>query len=53
MPCGDNKAIAEYCGKVILAKMREAREYADKLETITAEEYWPFPTYSDLLLGVR
>ena len=53
MPCGDNKATAEYCGDVILRKMREAREYADKLEAITAKEYWPFPTYSDLLFGVR
>ena len=26
---------------------------ADEAETQTAEKYWPFPTYGDLLFGVR
>ncbi|MBR5539106.1 MAG: glutamine synthetase III [Clostridia bacterium] len=53
MPTGNNKETADYCGEVIVPKMREAREYADKLETITSAECWPFPTYSDILFGVR
>ena len=53
MPSGTNEEKANYCSKDILKKMREARDYADKLETITSSEYWPFPTYSDLLFGVR
>lgn len=37
----------------ILAKMSELRAVADEAETITAESYWPFPTYGELLFGVR
>ena len=33
--------------------MDDVREPADKLEVITAKKYWPFPTYGDLLFGVR
>jgi glutamine synthetase len=32
--------------------MAAAREIADRLETLTASEYWPFPVYSDLLFSV-
>ena len=37
----------------ILPKMRELREVCDEAETLTAESYWPFPNYGELLLGVR
>ena len=37
----------------ILPKMRELREVCDEAETLTAESYWPFPNYGDLLFGVR
>ena len=33
----------------LLEKMTALRVPADEAETLTAEEYWPFPTYSDLL----
>ena len=32
--------------------LAKAREAADKLETMTASDYWPFPVYSDLLFSV-
>ena len=38
---------------VILQKMAELRVVCDEAETLTAEKYWPFPTYSDLLFGVK
>ena len=38
---------------VILQKMAELRVVCDEGETVTAEKYWPFPTYGDLLFGVR
>lgn len=38
---------------VLLGKMSELRLVCDEAETITAKKYWPFPTYSDLLFGVR
>lgn len=37
----------------VLPKMDELRSLADKAETVTAEEYWPFPTYADLLFSVN
>ncbi len=36
----------------ILTKMSELRAVADEAESITAEDYWPFPNYGDLLFGV-
>ena len=41
-----------YCHDVIIADMTEARAIADRLESLTAREYWPFPVYSDLLFSV-
>lgn len=37
----------------VLVKMDELRIPCDEAETITAKKYWPFPTYGDLLFGVR
>ena len=36
-----------------LMKMAELRVVCDEAETVTAEKYWPFPTYERLLFGVR
>ena len=38
---------------VLLAKMDELRVACDEAETMTAKQYWPFPTYGDLLFGVK
>ena len=38
---------------VVLQKMAELRVVCDEAETYTAAKYWPFPTYGDLLFGVR
>ena len=38
---------------VILQKMAELRVVCDEAETVTAEKYWPFPTYDKLLFGVK
>jgi glutamine synthetase len=48
----DSKKAMEYCHAHIIPGMAKAREAADKLETLTASEYWPFPVYSDLLFSV-
>ena len=37
----------------VLAKMAQLRAVADEAETMTAQKYWPFPTYGDLLFGVK
>ena len=38
---------------VILGKMDSLRAVCDEAEAITAKEFWPFPTYSDLLFSVK
>lgn len=37
----------------VLVKMDELRSACDEAETVTAKKYWPFPTYGDLLFGVK
>ena len=37
----------------ILGLMGELRLACDESETLTAKKYWPFPTYADLLFGVK
>ena len=37
----------------VLPKMEALRVPCDAAEACTAAEYWPFPTYSDLLFGVK
>ena len=38
---------------VIIPKMEALRAPCDEAETLTADKYWPFPTYGDLLFGVK
>ena len=33
--------------------MSELRVPCDEAERLTAKSYWPFPTYADLLFGVK
>ena len=35
-----------------LRRMEEARQSIDRLESLTAAEYWPYPTYADILFSV-
>ena len=41
-----------YCHDKMIPAMSAARTIADKLELITAAEYWPMPVYSELLFSV-
>ena len=43
---------AAYERNVIIPAMDAVRLVADDLETIVGKEYWPFPTYDDLLFNV-
>ena len=40
------------CCRTVIPAMLNLRCTADQLETLVAEEYWPFPTYGELLFGV-
>ena len=46
-------ALATYFRDIVFAIMNAMREDADYLEANTAKSYWPYPTYSDLLFGVK
>ena len=37
----------------VIGRMAALRTVADEAETLTAGKYWPFPTYGELLFGVR
>ena len=37
----------------VLPAMCELRVACDEAETVTAKDYWPFPTYADILFSVR
>ena len=43
---------ATYCHSTTIPAMNAVREAADALELITAESYWPLPSYSKLLFEV-
>ena len=49
---GDNTKQAFHIRDEVLCKMSKLRALCDEAETITAADYWPFPTYGDLLFGV-
>ena len=49
---GAQKA-AEYYHDTVLARMEKVRGIADYMEVYTAKEYWPFPTYGDLLFSIQ
>ncbi len=49
--CKDTAELAAFTRDNILAAMRELRAVADELETVTAEKYWPFPTYGKLMFS--
>ena len=38
---------------VVLGRMDELREVCDRAESITAKEFWPYPSYGDILFSVR
>ena len=45
----DSQAAADYYSDVIVPAMDSLRKDADLLERLTAKNYWPYPTYSDIL----
>lgn len=49
---GDAQKCAEYYCNEVFAKMNELRAIGDDMETETASDFWPYPTYGDLLFSV-
>ena len=48
-----NSEQANYFHDSVIPAMNELRLVADELETMTAEEYWPFPSYGEMLFSVK
>ena len=48
----DSKLSADICRDKIIPVMNALRDCADEAELLVAKEYWPFPTYGDLLFSV-
>ena len=52
VPEGTSEQTVCYYHDVVFAKMCEVRATADQMETLTATDFWPYPTYYDLLFSV-
>ena len=37
---------------LVLSAMNELRATVDTMEPITSDEYWPYPTYADLMFSI-
>ena len=46
---GDAQAQAFYIKDVVKPAMDAVRAPADELEGLVSKDYWPFPTYGDIL----
>jgi len=46
----DLNASAKLGSSVVKKKMAELRVFLDSLEDIVGQEYWPIPTYEEILL---
>ncbi len=49
----DMAELAEFYKSTILDDMRELRIAVDEMETVSSAEAWPYPSYGELLFGVR
>ena len=45
--------LSYFCRDRILPDMEALRAFADEMETMTAKEAWPYPSYGDLLFSVN
>ena len=48
----DKQAYADYYCYTIFADMQALRAIGDDMETQTSSEYWPYPSYGEMLFGV-
>ena len=49
----DSYENAKFVKDCVLETMTALRAAVDEAETLVSAEYWPFPTYTELLFGVR
>ena len=49
---GDSAKAALFYKDSVLPCMAQLRSAIDEAETITAKEYWPYPSYGDMLFSI-
>lgn len=49
----DGAELAEFYKSTIIDDMKAIRIPADEMETIASSEKWPYPSYGELLFGIR
>ena len=49
----DSLEQARFYRDAVLEEMGSLRQVADELETLCSAEYWPYPSYGDLLFSVK
>ena len=49
----DSLERARFYRDTVLEEMGSLRQVADELETLCSAEYWPYPSYGDLLFSVK
>ena len=52
MPEGEGPA-SQKMAHVIVPDMEAVRSIADVMERLTSSDYWPYPTYSEILYSIR
>ena len=52
IPDVDEFEVGMYYKNTVIPAMDSLRETADTLESVVGKEYWPFPTYTDLLYSI-
>ncbi len=47
------KEASQAMAHVVIPDMEEVRKYVDEMETMTSSDYWPYPSYFDILYSVK
>ena len=53
LPKEDSLRLAVYYRDKILSRMEALRSDLDEMELLTSADYWPLPTYGELLFSVK
>ncbi len=48
-----SEAQAVYCRDKVFAAMQALRAVVDETELLVSSKYWPYPTYGEMLFGIR
>ena len=52
MPAGEGPA-SQKMAHVVVPDMEEVRRLSDGMEKLCSSDYWPYPTYTDLMYSIR